>query len=266
MSSLVSAVVAAAVAAGGAPAEPAKRQPLVSDRGVKAAQRFAKEREGLVSFAVIGTNGRVRGYDRTRTYPAASVAKAMLLVEVLQRARGRGLTAYERSKLEPMILMSKNPPARELFAQVGSPGLVAVAEAAGMRHFSSDFSLFESQITAEDQARFFLRVDALVPERHRRYGRRLLRGVIPEHSWGIPSVAEPLGFTAFHKGGWRSDVVHQVALLERSPRRRVALAVLSATANQGYGRATVEGVARRVLDPARDRAGRDRARPRRRAQ
>jgi len=267
VNSLVGGVVAAVVAATGAPEPaPAKRAPLVSDRGVKAARAFAQGREGFVSFAVIGTKGKVRGYDRARTYPAASVTKAMLMVEVLRRAEGRSLSTAETDLLYPMITRSANQPARDLFSLVGSPGLYAVAEAAKMRDFSSANSLFESQISAEDQARFFVKLGGLVPRRHRSYARGLLKSVIPAHRWGIPPAARERRLTPFIKGGWRSDVVHQVALLEKSRKRRIALAVLSDTTNQGYGRATIEGVARRVLDPPGDRLRGDRARARRRAQ
>ncbi len=116
-----------------------------------------------------------------------------------------------------------------------------------MHYFSSDFSLFESRIAAGDQARFFLQIDELVPERHRVYARQLLSGTITAHQWGIPPAAKKRHMRWFIKGGWRSDVVHQVGLLERGKKRRVALAVLSSTTDQGYGRATVEGVARRIL-------------------
>lgn len=244
------AIAAAAATAGPFDAQEGREgKPLIRDGAVRDARAYARTREemGPVSFAVAGTGHRVRGYRRTATYPAASVTKAMLLVKVLRDARDRRLTAAERDRLGRIIRESKNQPARRLFAQVGSAGLYEIAEAAGMEHFSSDSSLFESRIAAGDQARFFLRIDRLVPERHRRYARRLLSGTIEAHRWGIPPAAEKRHMRWFIKGGWRSDVVHQVGLLERSRTRRIAVGVLTTTTDQGYGRATVEGVARRVL-------------------
>lgn len=239
----IGALLAAAPAAGHGHKPP----PIVTTRGIKAAQEYAKARQGLVSFAVVGTHGKVRGYDRSRTYPSASVCKAMLLTEVLRQARDRDLTTEETGLLEPMITRSANQPARDLFARIGSPGLYEIAEAVGMREFSSDFSLFESRISAEDQARFFYKLDDLLPDRHRSYARQLFKDIIPAQRWGIPEAIGGRNLTPLFKGGWRSDVVHQVARIERTTHRRVALAVLSATTDQGYGRATVEGIARRVL-------------------
>jgi hypothetical protein len=49
------------------------------------------------------------------------------------------------------------------------------------------------------------------------------------------------------KGGWRTAIAHQVALLERDG-TRVALAVLtSGGRGDAYGRETEEGIAARVL-------------------
>jgi hypothetical protein len=48
------------------------------------------------------------------------------------------------------------------------------------------------------------------------------------------------------KGGWRINISHQVALLERDG-QRIALAVLTSGASDGYGRLTETGVAERVL-------------------
>jgi hypothetical protein len=51
----------------------------------------------------------------------------------------------------------------------------------------------------------------------------------------------------FFKGGWRSGITHQVALLERRG-RRVALAVLtSGSPSMAYGVETVERIAARAL-------------------
>jgi hypothetical protein len=220
--------------------------PLVAEEGVRAAREWLAAREGRASFAVAWPDGRVAGHRPNRTYPSASVTKAMLLVAVLRAARERPLTQEERALLEPMITRSKNPPARALYARHGPGALTAVARRAGMARFAAAPSLFESRICAADQARLFLRIDRLMPVRHRGYARRLLGGLIPEHRWGIPEAAEARGLRWLAKGGWRSDVVHQAGQV-RSGRARVGIAVLTADPEQNHGRNTVAGVARRVL-------------------
>jgi hypothetical protein len=120
-----------------------------------------------------------------------------------------------------------------------------------MRHFAP-YPVYwgGSTITAADQARLFLRIDRFVPRRHRAYAMRLLRTVIPGQRWGI-AAAVPHGWTIAFKGGWgrgqTRQVDHQAALLTRD-RERVAVAILTAdNPSDGYGFASIEGVARRLL-------------------
>jgi hypothetical protein len=198
------------------------------------------------------------------------VVKAMLMVAYLRQdtVADRALRPPDRALLEPMIRFSDNDSASRVFAVVGTPGLDRVAEAAGMRRFRSGGGFWgSSQITAGDQSRLFLRIDARMPSRHRAYGMRLLRAIVPEQRWGI-ARARPGGWTLYFKGGWgpgaRAGLVdHQVGLLRRGS-RRVSLAVLTAgNPDMAYGNATLQGVASRLLrgleNPRRHRrAGRRR--------
>ena len=116
-----------------------------------------------------------------------------------------------------------------------------------MTHLRPVGAVFETRITAADQARFFLRIDRLVPKRHRSYARGLLSGIIGPQRWGIAPIARSRHFKIFFKGGWRKGITHQVALLERDG-RRVALAVLTTgEPSLAYGKATLAGIAARVL-------------------
>lgn len=198
-----------------------------------------------------GTDGRIRGVNADLPFRSASMTKAMLLVAVLRDAVDRPLTPREDERLRPMIVRSSNKAARTVYKTYGDAALLDVARAAGMTHFQPAGVLFEARVTAADQARLFLRLDRLVPPRHRAYARELLAGITPRQRWGIAPVAERGGFGVFFKGGWRKGITHQAALLERDG-RRVALAVLTSGApNQTYGRATLAGVATRVLNPSR---------------
>jgi Beta-lactamase enzyme family len=238
------AALAAPAIAGGAAAPP--WQP-----GVLAAEAYARTRRGQVSFTVrteCGTWGR----RQDRQVQSASVLKAMLLVAELQRGavRDRPLTAGQKALLSPMIRRSDNVAATRVLALVGPQRLQRDARRWGMR----DFRVVEnpwgrSQITARDQARFWLHVDRRLPPRHRAYGLALLRTIVPSQRWGIGRVA-PRGWTLHFKGGWGSGsgaVDHQVALLTRGD-QRVSLAILAtAQGTHAYGKTTLRGMASRLL-------------------
>jgi Beta-lactamase enzyme family len=218
---------------------------------IGAARAWAAQRAGDVSFAV-RTARRGWSWRAATPYRSASVVKAMLLVAYLRRAdvRGRRLRADERALLAPMIRYSDNDAASAIHLRVGLPALSALGRRAGMRHFLPHPAWGGSTITAIDQARFFLRIDRLVPRRHRAYAMRLLRGIIPGQRWGI-AAAVPRGWRIAFKGGWGKGVTrevnHQAALLTKG-RMRVSIAVMTAdNPSHAYGAATLRGVAARLL-------------------
>jgi hypothetical protein len=216
-----------------------------------AARAWAAQRTGDVSFAV-RTERRRWSWRATTPYRSASVVKAMLLVAYLRRAdvRRRALRAEERALLAPMIRFSDNNAADAVSVRVGMAGLSAVGRRAGMRHFFPYPSWGGSTITAVDQARFFLRVDRLVPRRHRAYAVGLLRSITESQRWGI-AAAVPRGWLIAFKGGWgrgvTREVNHQAALLTNAG-LRVSIAVMTAdNPSHEYGTATQQGVAARLL-------------------
>jgi Beta-lactamase enzyme family len=213
---------------------------------VRAARAWAERRAGDVSFAV-RTERRGWSWRGATTYRSASVVKAMLLVAYL---RGRALRADERALLAPMIRYSDNDAADAISARVGLARMSALAQRAGMRHFVPYPSWGGSSIAPVDQARLFLRIDRLVPRRHRAYAMALLRGIVAGQRWGI-ARAVPHGWRIAFKGGWgrgvTREVNHQVALLTNG-RLRVSIAVLTAdNPSHAYGTATQQGVAARLL-------------------
>jgi hypothetical protein len=245
---LVAALLSGAVVAQGVDRREGKR--MTTAARVKAAQRFARTREGDVAFAVLDRRSkRVRGLRRTTRFRSASVVKAMMMVSVMRRAGGRRLSATERARLHPMITRSDNDAASAVYAEIGNHGLRRVARAAGMHNFTPSPVWGTSQITAADQVRFFLRIDKLVPRRHRRYARKLLSSIVKGQRWGIAPVAHRRNLKAFFKGGWVPGITHQVALLERRrDGNRIALAVLTRNSpSQAYGEETIERIAARIL-------------------
>jgi beta-lactamase class A len=234
-----------------APAQAAAAPPPHWRPQVAAARSYAAGRAGDVSFAV-RTARRAWSWRGTTTYRSASVVKAMLLIAYLRRpdVRARPLRASERALLDPMVRRSDNRAADAIHARVGLAALAALGRRAGMRQFIPHPVWGGSTITAADQARLFLRIDRLVPRRHRAYAMGLLRGVIPEQRWGI-AAAVPPGWKIAFKGGWGRGVTRQVdhqAALLTSAGLRISVAVLTGdNPSDGYGTDTIRGVASRLL-------------------
>jgi beta-lactamase family protein len=219
---------------------------------VAAAVAYAEHRRGEIAFAVRTPAGSW-SWHATRTFPSASVLKAMLLVAYLDlpSVRTRGLRPADRALLAPMIQRSDNAAAGRALGIVGPGRLRALARRAGMRRFTPVTGIWGlSRIDAADQARYFLELDRLVAPRHRAYAMHLLNTVTPTQRWGIARV-QPYGWRLYFKGGWGSGtgwVDHQVALLTRGD-ERVSVAILThLDGSHAYGKETLRGIAARLLN------------------
>ena len=135
---------------------------------VGAAASYASHRHGLIAFAV-RTPTRHWGWHATRTFPSASVLKAMLVAYLdLPSVRARPLGPQDRALLAPMIRRSDNAAAGRVLGIVGAPRLRVLAHRAGMRRFTPVTGIWGlSRIDAADQARYFLRIDSLLAPRGR---------------------------------------------------------------------------------------------------
>ena len=215
---------------------------------VAGAAAWAAERQGTVTFAV-RTGDRLWGRGLDRQFPTASVLKAMLMTAYLRRASDRPLNAADRALLRPMIRRSDNVTATRIRDIVGNGALVRLARRAGMTHFAVNPIWGLSLTTARDQTRFFLRLEELLPARHRAYALRLLRNIVPSQRWGMGQTI-PDGWTLHFKGGWGSGsgaVDHQIGLLRRGD-DRVSIAVMTVgNPSHAYGKATLEGISRRLM-------------------
>ena len=229
---------------------PATAQAAQWHPDIAGAAKWADGRRGSVTFAV-RTGERLLGRGLDTQVPSASVFKAMLLTTYLRQAsvRDRELTGGDKALLAPMIQRSDNVAATRMRDIVGNAAIMRLAHRAGMTRFAIAQVWGLSQITARDQTKYFLHIDALMPQRHRAYGMHLLRTITPSQRWGMGRVI-PDGWRLYFKGGWGSGtgaVDHQVGLLRRGD-HRVAVAIL--TVNDGshaYGKATLKGMARRLF-------------------
>jgi len=219
--------------------------PAAIDRAIA----WLKGRSGVTAVAVVDTAGVLHGWHQDDQFVTASVIKAMLLVEYLRTHTT--VSSWALATLTPMIEVSDNNAAQAIYGVVGDGGLYALARAAGMTRFSIAGHLFGAQLTAADQARFFYRLPGLVPAKHRALALYLLSHVVSYQSWGIPAAARPLGWQVWFKGGWRGtdigQLVHQVARLSKGPRTFSMAVFTNGDPSQGYGIATIKGVAARLV-------------------
>ena len=217
---------------------------------VNEARAYAVSRLGEVSFAV-RTEEDFWTFRPDRVVHSASVIKAMFMVAYLNRAgvRDRPLRPAARSLLSRMIRRSDNNAATTIRNIVGDAALVRLAHPAHMTRFFPHPIWGLSHITARDQTRLFLAIEDFIPERHRATAMTLLRTIVPEQRWGI-ARARPSNWKLYFKGGWGSGtgaVDHQVAQLRRGE-LRVAVAIMTTgNPSHAYGKATLEGVAKRLL-------------------
>ena len=102
---------------------------------MRAADRYAQSRPGVIAFAVRTEDG-VRGRMLDRQFPSASVIKAMLLVAYLRRHADRPLEPADRRLLTPMVRWSSNAAASAVITSLGLGALNRLARRAGMPRFS----------------------------------------------------------------------------------------------------------------------------------
>ncbi len=205
-----------------------------------------------MSFALVDPRGRLHGVRAQEQYVSASVSKAMVLVGYLSRpdVRRRALTGSAQARLGAMIRSSNNDAATRTFRDVGDRGMRDVARRAGMRRYDVHGHWANSQVTAADQARFFARMQRLLPGRHRDFAERQFANIVAGQRWGIPEVLGPNDEVQF-KGGWRGtgrgQLVHQVATIERGGARWGVAILSDGSPTHAYGVQTVRGIAERLL-------------------
>jgi hypothetical protein len=222
--------------------------------GIASAERYLSGRAGRTAIAVIDSEGRLSGVHEHWTFVTGSVVKAMLLVAYLRMLDERGQHTVDpgsNSFLYPMINVSDNSAATKTWSIVGDGRLYAVAHLAGMTEFSISGIWANAQLSAADQAKFFFRMDSLIPREFVGYARYLLSTIAGYESWGIPAIARPLGYQVFFKGGWRGtslgQLVHQIGRLE-GHHHTFSLAVMTdGDPDMNYGIDTIQGVTGALL-------------------
>jgi len=221
---------------------------------LRAVRSYLASRDGINSWALIDSRGRLHGFSPWRRYHSASVVKAMLLVGYLRRIGNRMPTPSERALLGPMIKLSDNGRANAIYHRVGDSALLRLASLVHMRTFTVAYCWGCAFFSAADQARFFYNFDRLVPPRSRRYARHLLSSIVAYQRGGFSRYSLAHGFKTFFKGGWRGTgrgrLVHEAAMFERGLLRFSMAVLTDGNPSHGYGTATLRGVAARIFGSA----------------
>lgn len=217
------------------------------------ARRWARQRRGVVGFAVTNEQGRVLGGWRVnQTFKSASVVKAMMMVCYLNspQVRDRDLRSSDRHMLSPMIRWSSDAAANRVWSHISTRCLYRLASRARMRNFSTQGIWGLTRITPAGTARLFFKIDRLTVARHRQYARRLLGSIVREQRWGIARTV-PVGFRIYFKGGFVGPpggrVENQGALLQRGPRRLGIAVLTNDDPSHAYGTRTEYGIAHILL-------------------
>ena len=213
-------------------------------KAVARAKQWLGGRDGEAAFAVVDTNGEeAGGLNQHRTFQAASLAKAILLVAALRDDPTPD--AATEATLTKMITESDNGAAYAVFGRVGGKGMRAVARAAGMRDYEQGAGWVDTRVSAADQARFFYDLESLVPAAGRSLARRLLSGITPMQRWGIPAAAGPEGWKTYFKGGWLgldNKLMSQAAWLEKGEKKWALAVMTEENPTRSYGWDTEKGV------------------------
>ena len=154
----------------------------------------------------------------------ASVFKVEVMAGVLLRAQreGRGLTAYEASRIRPMISESANPPTNELFSYLGGvSGMNALHRTFGMPETTTPSGTWGlTSSTARDQVtllRHLFTPGGPFTDASKVRAYEEMTSVVPSQRWGITEgvpagwpVALKNGFAGSPSNGWRLNSVGKV--------------------------------------------------------
>ncbi len=186
----------------------------------EAAQEVAQQASSgntSVGFALYDSTGKqVANYnDKFENY-GGSITKSMLLVAYLKQVGSGSLNTDAITNLTDMIENSDNGsaanpgPAYWVYSHLnnGLSDVKNVAVAAGMTGFKPDTSdplyvLGQSQITANDFAKFFSKIDTLLPAAQKAFGLGLLSHLSAADQVGLLQANLP--GTVYSKEGWKPE-------------------------------------------------------------
>lgn len=237
-------------------ADPAGYGPVVAFPYASALTNNLASRSGSVAVAQRAADGTTiyRHVKGSATNVTASIVKVQVMATVMYRAQqaGRGLTAWEKSQIVPMIRVSDNAATTALWNHVGGgPAVAQVISRMGLRettpgpggYWGLTVTSAPDNVVLMDH---FARSNPVLNDTNRAYGLSLMRTVSSDQDWGVS--AGP-GDDIALKNGWlpRSDGWHvnSIGFNHKTPGAYSAAALThSTTAGMSNQIATIEGVSR----------------------
>ena len=192
-------------------------------------------------------------------FNCGSIVKVQIMGTVLRRAQqaGRGLTSYERSNMRPMIELSDNNAATNLWNEVGqASGVESFDRLAGMDETTTSSAWGMTSTTAWDNVRLvrdYAYPSPALDARWRDYGLYLMEHVVGYERWGV-SAGPTAGTTVALKNGWlplpdaRVWRINSIGWIDGHGRNYVIAVLTDHNASESYGIRTVETVSRMVWD------------------
>lgn len=239
-----------------APACRSARDPGLAARMSKDIRAALSSRAGTVSVAVHDdTSDLWCAIDAGRHYDSASVAKVLIMETVLWRAEQfkRKLTRFETRRIPPMIQVSDNGSAWQLWQDLG-PSRVErfLARAKATSTTPGPGTLWGlTRTTALDQMRLLgVLTQARSFLRTRAYGLKQLQQVRADQRWGVPAGMAK-GVTAHLKNGWLPRAthgwrVHSIGAFIGQGRTYRIVVLSHDNPTMAYGVRTIEKVAHAV--------------------
>jgi hypothetical protein len=218
-----------------------------------------------VGYALIQSDGmNVSSDNASSENYGASITKSMILVAYLNQVGSATLSAYASQNLTGMIELSDDNDSNNVYHLLNNPQsqIETVARQAGMTGFKFDASdplyvLGQSQITADDFARFFSKIDRMFPEGQKTFALGLLSHITPQAGLlqaGLPG-------TVYSKEGWKPEpgptnpfgnegspwVVNQAGQFSSNGTTYGLAVTVSGVANEMAGETVVENLVTALL-------------------
>jgi beta-lactamase class A len=218
--------------------------------------RYVASRSDRVGVAVYDTRtGTTWTLNPSGEFQTASIVKVQIMGVVLHRAQvqGRGLTSFERQNIVPMIEVSDNNAATNLWNSVGrAPGVAAFDRLAGMTATTPNGAWGLTTTTAPDNVRLvrdYAFPGSVLDAHWRAFGLDLMEHVVQSQRWGVSAGVAP-GSTVALKNGWLQLAdsirwrVNSIGWISGAGSNYVIAVLTDHNASMQYGVDTIEAISR----------------------